>query len=175
MKQRLGEILIARRLITAEDLERALELQKDRGDKLGKILVDLGFVAVRDVLTALSEQLSIPLVTIEGAPPAIPETEGLSARFLRQFKCLPVGMTGSSLTLAMADPLDFETISAVSGFTGLKVTPVFALEQEVLDSIDKYYGEAARPDTDLEGAGAQATEDLEHLRDMASEAQSSAW
>ena len=163
-------MLIARRLISAEDLERALELQKDRGDKLGKILVDLGFIAVRDVLGALSEQLSIPLVAIDAPPPAIPETEGLSARFLRNFKCIPVGMSGSSLTLAMADPLDFESITAVGGFTGLNVSPVLALEQEILDAIDKYYGEAARPDTDIEGAGAQATEDLEHLRDMASEA-----
>ena len=51
---RLGEILIERRLITEEDLDRALELQRERGDKLGKILVDLGFIAMRDVLAALS-------------------------------------------------------------------------------------------------------------------------
>ena len=163
-------MLIARRQITAEDLDRALELQKDRGDKLGKILVDLGFIAVRDVLAALSEQLSVPLLTIEGAPTPVPEADGLSARFLRQFKCIPAGMSGAALQLAMADPLDFETIAAVEGFTGLKVSPALALEQEILDSIDKYYGEAARPDQDMEGAGAQATEDLEHLRDMASEA-----
>ncbi len=51
---RLGEILIERKLITAEDLERALELQKERGDKIGKTLVDMGFVAMRDVLAALA-------------------------------------------------------------------------------------------------------------------------
>ena len=55
--QRLGEMLVERRKIEAEDLERALELQRERGDKLGKILVDMGFVAQRDVLAALSEQL----------------------------------------------------------------------------------------------------------------------
>ena len=46
----LSEILIERRQITSEDLERALELQKERGEKIGKILVDLGFIAMRDVL-----------------------------------------------------------------------------------------------------------------------------
>ena len=51
---RLGEMLIERKLITAEDLDRALELQKERGDKLGKTLVDMGFIALRDVLAALS-------------------------------------------------------------------------------------------------------------------------
>src|SRR5438128_1224654 len=78
-------------VITAEDLERALQLQKERGDKLGKTLVDLGFVAMRDVLSALSDQLGMPLVTIDGPPAASLETEALSPKFLRQFRCLPVG------------------------------------------------------------------------------------
>ena len=52
---RLGEMLIERKLITAEELDQALEIQKERtADKVGKILVDLGFVAQRDVLAALS-------------------------------------------------------------------------------------------------------------------------
>ena len=47
---RLGEILIERKLITPDDLARALDIQKERsGEKLGKILVDLGFIATRDV------------------------------------------------------------------------------------------------------------------------------
>src|SRR5271157_2938702 len=82
--QRLGEMLIARRLIEPEDLERALELQRERGDKLVKILVDMGFIALRDVLAMLSEQLALPLVTLDAPPPAAPELEGLSARFMRQ-------------------------------------------------------------------------------------------
>ena len=167
---RLGEMLIARRLITADDLERALELQKERQEKIGKILVDLGFAAMRDVLAVLSEQLTVPLVSIEGPPPAAPETEALSARFLRQFRAIPVSLRDSTLELAMADPLDFETIAAVEAVTGLAVSPVLAAEQEILDAVEKYYGQAEKPETDLEGRGAEASEDLEHLRDMASEA-----
>jgi general secretion pathway protein E len=167
---RLGEILVERRLVTPEEVDRALEIQKERGEKIGKILVDLGFVAMRDVLAALSDQLSIPLVSIDGPPALMPETETLSARFLRQFRCLPLAMRDSTLTLAMADPLDFETINAVRHFTGLKIEPALAAEQEILDSIQKYYGETARPETDLDAAAEAATEDLEHLRDMASEA-----
>jgi general secretion pathway protein E len=167
---RLGEMLIARRLIEPEDLERALEIQKERGEKIGKILVDLGFVALRDVLAALSEQLNIPLVSLEGPPPVTPETEGLAVRFMRQCRFMPVAMQDSTLTIAMADPLDFETLSAVRGFTGLKVEAVLAAEQEILDAIDRYYGEAEKEGPDLEARAGQADEDLEHLRDMASEA-----
>jgi len=167
---RLGEILIERRLISAEDLDRALELQRERGDKIGKILVDLGFVATRDVLSALSEQLQVPILAIEGPPAVSPETETLSPRFLRQFKCIPVALHDHTVTLAMADPLDFETRSAVETCTGLAVQPGLAPEQEILDAIDRYYGQAQRTESDVTPTSAEADEDLEHLRDMASEA-----
>ncbi|MCC7496237.1 MAG: type II secretion system ATPase GspE [Bryobacterales bacterium] len=167
---RLGEMLMERRLITAGDLDRALELQKDRGEKIGKILIDLGFVAQRDVLAALSDQLQIPLVTLDGPPPAAPETEGLSNRFLRQFRVIPAAMEDSHLVLAMADPLDFETLAAVANFTGLRVKAALAAEQEILDAVDRYYGEAERPEAGFDDDRGLANEDLEQLRDMASEA-----
>ncbi len=168
---RLGEILIERKLISEEDLERALELQKERGDKIGKTLVDMGFIAMRDVLAALSEQLNVPLVSIESPPVVSPETETLSPRFLRQFRCLPMSRDDHTITLAMADPLDVETIAAVRHCTGLKISTVLAPEQEIIDAIDKYYGEsAARSEADFEFQAGEMSEDLEHLRDMASEA-----
>ncbi len=168
---RLGEILIERRLLTPEDLEKALEIQKERNEKIGKILIDLGFVAQRDVIAALSDQLGIPLAKLDSPPPVTPETEGLTPKFLRQFKCLPLTVTDSTLTLAMADPLDFETISVVKSVTGMRVKTELAAEADILEAIDKYYGEAAQPETvAVEETGGTSTEDLEHLRDMASEA-----
>ena len=142
--QRLGEILVARKLIETEDLERALELQKERGDKLGKILVDMGFLAQRDVLAALADQLGVPLVTIDGPPPSAPEIDGLSHRFLRQCRFFPVAIADSTLTVAMADPLDFETVAAVRAFSGMTVRTAIAAEQEILDAIEKHYGETDR-------------------------------
>jgi general secretion pathway protein E len=166
---RLGEILIERRSITQEDLDRALELQAERGDKLGKILVDLGFAAQRDVLSALSAELGIPLLSIDGPPAVSPEIEALSPKFLRQFRCLPVALHDHTVTLAMADPLDFETRSTVSSCTGLTVNAGLAAEQEILDAIDRYYGQTAKNEAEAVAPSADA-EDLEHLRDMASEA-----
>jgi general secretion pathway protein E len=167
---RLGEMLIERRLIEPEDLEKALEIQRERGDKIGKILVDLGFVAMRDVLAALSEQLEVPLAAIDGPPPATPETERLSPRFMRQSRFLPLALHDSTLTIAMADPLDFETQAAVRASTGLQVRVALAAEQDILDAIDRYFGEE-EPEAAAEvREAAEAGEDLEQLRDMASEA-----
>jgi len=168
--QRLGEILIERGKIETEDLERALELQQERGDKIGKILVDMGSIAQRDMLAALSDQLGVPLVPLEGAaPPTAPEVEGMSHRFLRQCRAFPMALTDNVLTIAMADPLDFETIAAVRAFSGLEIRTVLASEQDVLEAIERHYGESERQ-TFAEGALDEVTADLEHLRDMASEA-----
>jgi len=167
---RLGEILIERKLITPDDLARALDIQKERGgEKLGKIMVDLGFIAMRDVLAALAEQLQVPVLTLEGPPAVSPELENLAPRFLRQFRCLPVALHDHTVTLAMADPLDFETRNAVASSTGLTVLAGIALEQEILDSIDRYYGQTAKNEAELASPVGES-EDLEHLRDMASEA-----
>jgi general secretion pathway protein E len=166
---RLGEILIERGKIQQEDVERALELQLERGDKIGKIMVDMGLIAQRDMLGALSDQLGVALMTIEGAPPpAAPELEGLSHRFLRQCRAYPVSLLDNVLTVAMADPLDFETVGAFRAFSGLEIRTALAGEQDILDAIERHYGESDRPL--LEGLDAEAEENLEHLRDMASEA-----
>jgi len=167
---RLGEMLMARKLISAEDLDRGLELQKERGDKLGRILIDLGFLAQRDLLQTLSDQLQVRLVALDGPPLVTPETESLSVRFLRQFRCLPLSLDDSGLTLAMADQLDFETIAAVRYTTGLRVKAALAAEGEILETIDRYYGQEAKREGELLGEEGEGSADLEQLRDMASEA-----
>ncbi len=168
--QRLGEILIERGRIEPEDLERALELQRERGDKIGKILVDMGLIAQRDLLAALSTQLGIPIVAVDQPPPAAPEIDGITYRFLRQCRAYPVALSGPTLTIAMADPLDFETVAAMRAYSGLEVQTALAAEPEIIEAIERHYGEAERESVAGLGEDAEASADLEHLRDMASEA-----
>ncbi len=174
LMRRLGEILVEKGLLAADELEKALAVQSVRRDKLGKILSDLGYVAAREVLAALSDQLDIPIITATEFPAVSPEVEGLSPRFMRQFRFLPLAVEDSTVTLAMADPLDFETVSAVRLYTKLNVRALLAAEGDIEAAIEKYYpaeGVAAGADEAAALAGRAAdTEDVEHLRDMASEA-----
>ncbi|HPT26166.1 MAG TPA: type II secretion system ATPase GspE [Bryobacteraceae bacterium] len=168
---RLGEILMGRGQLTPDELDRALELQVERGDKLGRILVDLGFVSQRDILAALSEQLSLPVASLDAPPPMTPETERLAPRFLRQTRVMPLRIEDSTLVLAMADPLDFETRMAVRAATGLHVKVEIAPEQEIADALDRHYAELKEEEALVDGRdGEESAADLEHLRDMASEA-----
>jgi general secretion pathway protein E len=98
-------------------------------------------------------------------------TETLSARFLRQFRCMPLAAARiHTLTLAMADPLDFETIAAVRALHRPEIEPRWP-EQEIDPGRHRQAlrreRQAAQPSRSRAGA---ANEDLEHLRDMASEA-----
>ncbi|MEX2303997.1 MAG: GspE/PulE family protein [Bryobacterales bacterium] len=167
---RLGERLIQKGLLDSEDLERALELQKERGDKIGKILVDLGFVAPRDVLATLSEQFGVPLLTADELPGDVIELERITAKYMRQFRFMPVEINGSTVTLAMGDPLDFETLATVRRFTGLEVRTALAAERDILEALDRHYGEEERAEQDVAGGEGEDSADIEHLRDMASEA-----
>ena len=168
--KKLGELLMERGNLALEDLERALEIQRERGDKIGRILVDLGFISQKDLLLALSDQLGLPVAQLDGAPPVTPETERLSRRFLRQARALPLAIEGTTLRLAMADPLDFETLSAARMATGLTIEPEIASEADILDALERYYGEEDKDTSGTGRDGEESAADLEQLRDMASEA-----
>src|SRR5579864_7917780 len=107
-----GQLLRLRGLISEDDLKNALALQQERKDKIGRILIDLGYIAERDVLSVLSEQLKIEIFT--GEYPAVPiESVKLPYRFLRAYHTVPVHLESDVLSVVMADPLDLETQSAI--------------------------------------------------------------
>jgi general secretion pathway protein E len=168
----LGQMLQERGLLSEEDLKNALALQQERKDKLGRILIDLGYVAERDVLSVLSEQLNVPL--FKGEYPAVPiEATRLPYRFLRAFHTIPVHIESDVLSLVMADPLDLETQSAVRLRTGFSLSLNLGSETEIAEQLEKLYGGDESGGEKLietvgEAFGADE-ENIEHLRDLASE------
>ncbi|MBI3933420.1 MAG: Flp pilus assembly complex ATPase component TadA, partial [Acidobacteria bacterium] len=171
-RKRLGEMLMSKGQLQQDELDKALAFQRERPEKLGRILMELGFLSSRDVLAALSEQLEVPIVTARDFPVVAPEVEGIALSFMKQFCFLPLSVENSTVTLAMADPLDSETIAAVRLFTRKQVRVRLCSEQEIVAAVERYY-----PDAETESAEPalgtipnENADDLEHLRDMASEA-----
>ncbi len=112
--------------------------------------------------------------------PETPPLEGhLSYKFMRQYRFLPLAVEGDTLKLVMADPGDAATIEEVELLTGRRVIPFRGEEKEIIEAVDRFYGEGATTirkivedmdETEGEAAGEKEEEDVGHLRDMASEA-----
>lgn len=139
-KRKLGEILIDAGVLTREDLENALSAQKERGGRLGSVLVSLGLVDEDTMLTALETQLGIPRVELARYIINPEVARLLPEAFVRSHKVFPVERVGDRLTLAMADPLDVFAIDDVRISTGLDVDPVIASEAEIEAAIGECYG-----------------------------------
>ncbi|MFN8005691.1 MAG: type II secretion system ATPase GspE [Terriglobia bacterium] len=178
VRKLIGQILVERNLISSAELHNALALQRERNEKIGRILLDLGYLAEKDLNQAISDQFQAPVINASEFPAVPLEVQKLSYKFLMQFKILPLDLEGNTLTLAMADPSDTETLDSVRMFSGHEVRVRLAQENEITDALDRIYGagegnlsRVAGGDAILSGLeSAGGDEDIEHLRDMASEA-----
>jgi general secretion pathway protein E len=168
----VGQMLRERGLVSEEDLNSALTLQKERRDKIGKILVDLGYISERDLALVLSEQLNTPV--FDGEYPAVPVlSDKLPFRFLKTFHLIPVHFADNVLTIVMSDPIDFETLSAVRLRTDATPKVFIGVESEIDEQLERLYGaeeEGKRLIETLGDPSATDEENIEHLRDLASEA-----
>lgn len=170
---KLGEMLLSEQKLSRSDLERALEVQRSLGGRLGRLLVSLGVVSELDVYAALARQVGLPLVRQEGFPKNRPETTKLNTSFLLANNLLPLGDADSIELVpdfASIDPLSAPLRDALRLVFGDVPRIVFGLETEISGQLNEWYVQGAEEEAgDAEGQQ-EASEFIEHLRDMASEA-----
>ncbi|HNU70106.1 MAG TPA: type II secretion system ATPase GspE [Thermodesulfobacteriota bacterium] len=174
----LGEILVEQGKITPENLERVLAAQKESTLRIGRHLVTMGFASEEDVLRALSLQLDLPYITAKDYPAEPVMVDSITAKFMKQNRFAPLWASNGDLSIAMHDPLDVSTIEAIMMATGLRVRVGIGKEEDILKNVEDLYGSGAssmdRIIDDIEKNGedlvAEDAEDIEHLKDMASEA-----
>jgi len=169
-------LLVERGRLKQDDLARAERLLAEAPEnRLTPLLSRLGLVSERDLAEAWAETLRLPLLTAKEAPDAPPET-ALSVRFMRQYHAVPVGEAGPAVQLATADPGDPYIAHAVELACGRPVNMVVAARADIDDLIERWYGTGRSAlGTIVEGLGeggesASGDDDIEHLRDLASEA-----
>ncbi|HET7597197.1 MAG TPA: type II secretion system ATPase GspE [Burkholderiales bacterium] len=168
-------LLVERGKLKPDDLGRAERLLAEAPEtRLTALLARLGLVSERDLAEAWSETLKLPLLSAKDAPEAPPET-ALGVRFMKQYHAVPVGGSDELLQLATADPGDAYIAHAVQLACGRPVSLVVAQASEIDDLIERWYG-AGRSALGsivegMEGEGGEAAgdDDIEHLRDLASE------
>ena len=172
---RIAAALAARGRLKDIDLARAQRLQAEAGGSLCSLLVRLGLVSERDMAEAAAEVLGLPLVSARDCPDAPPENVALSLRFMKQQAACPVGEDAAGIDLLVADPQEGYAADAVNLATGRPVRVKVGLRSEIADLIERYYGQGrSAMGTIVENIGDEGAsgdeDDVEHLRDLASEA-----
>jgi len=138
-KKLLGEILIEKGLLTAEQLARALEEQSTTKELLGFILVKKGFVKQKDLLTALSERFNLPLVDLRVTRIDWDMLKYFSSSLIFDYHCIPFARDERCVTMAISNPLEAWTITrAEEEAKGFELKLALALREDIDDAIKRY-------------------------------------
>ncbi len=173
----LGERLIERGFVSPEEMERIAKLQGEQHTPFTRLVVELGFISEDDLLPVLSAHLGIPVVSWKDFPlnPLPVEPLFYAVDFLKLTRMVPIKAEGQELLVATTDPTDLCHLHALEVATGLRVRPLLAKEKEITARIEALFGNGNpnEPLTGLPAAreveGVVDEEEVEHLRDMASE------
>ena len=164
-KKRIGDLLIERGLITENELEYALDIQKQTHEKLGEVLLKNRIITAEDLASTLAYQLEIDYIDLNRVNISQELSDLLPRNTARQSHLVPVQRTDDTLYVAMDDPLNYYAIDEIRKFTKLRIVPMIATKEAVERAINALYGN--------EGAR-QAIEEIqrEHAEDASSSRQS---
>ncbi|MGV8942483.1 type II secretion system ATPase GspE [Thermomonas sp.] len=170
--ERIVSALLQRGKLKEPDLIRARRLQEQDGGSLLALLGRLGLVSERDHAEACATEMQLPLRSARDVPELPPEDAALGVKFMKQFHVVAVAADAGAVDVLMADPQDMYVMDAVRLATAREVRPAVALRSEIDELIERWHGQGRSA---MEGIvdsadGEAAFDDVEHLRDLASEA-----
>ena len=162
LKERLLDALIQQKMVSREDLTKALALQKAKGGSLSDILVGMGLVEQRALVTVLSEATRIPPINLAQTQLDKALTKVISQKLATYYAIVPVSLEQKTLTVAMADPLNILALDDIADATGLVITPLIATKEQVQGAIQELYGGTVNQAMqDLQEGGRAGSETLE--------------
>lgn len=138
-RKRLGDLLLEGGLISKEQLDEALEIQKKTGEKLGQILLNHDYVTQQDIIKVLEFQLGIPHVELETYDIDPSACMFVSESLAKRYDLIPIQIDNGVLIVAMSDPLNVFAIDDIKIYSGMEVRPVLATLKDINKAIDKYY------------------------------------
>ena len=167
--ERLVEQLVSRGLLKKEDLQRVLELQKQKGGSLSQLLAEMKMVDSRSLAAALSQILRIPTIGLSKMELDPKLIEAIPRKLAFHYQIVPISRIGSQLTVAMADPMNVLALDHLAQATGLTLTPLVAPQEEIQEGLRRLYG-GVMVDTleELKAPGSVPAGRLEVLTEAAS-------
>ncbi|MBP7217190.1 MAG: PilZ domain-containing protein [Candidatus Omnitrophica bacterium] len=141
IRKKIGELLLERKVITKQQLEQALQIQKEKGGFISQHLIVLGFTTEIEIANCLSSQYGFPYLPLTNYIIPAETLNTVPLKFIKVYSIIPVDKIGNLLTIAMADPLNDGVIEMLKQITNCDVEVFISTYGEIKQAIRRYYGD----------------------------------
>jgi len=155
-KVRLGDLLVQQKLISLDQLQFVLEQQKRSGRKLGRVLVDNGFISEDQISEALAKQLNVPYINLKYYNANLEIVRRLPENQARRFRALALEERNGAILIGMTDPTDLFAFDEISRILKRDIDVAVVTEGQLLETIDRVY----RRTDEISGLAKEISEDL---------------
>ncbi len=144
-KIRIGDLLVAAGAITDEQLQEALAKQKESGQKLAEVLLSMGYISRDLYIATLTQQLGLEYIELKACKLDDDVLHLIPENLIQKYNVVPIGfdeMNPNVLKVATADPMNLIALDDIGIATNCQVEPMFAMEDDITETIGKYFGNA---------------------------------
>lgn len=138
-RRKLGDILISAGVINQQQINEALKRQTEHGGRLGRVLVDMGYLSEEVLVRALSKQLSLPVINLRKTQISDEILRLIPVSSLMKHLVVPIAREGNNIKVAMANPLDHTAIKEIEFIIGGAVLPVVAPPSQIEHFLKQKY------------------------------------
>jgi len=146
LSKKLSDILTKNEVITEEQLKKAVDIQRQKGGQLSRILIELGFITENDLVQMLSHTFKIPPINLSKISIDPEVVKIIPIQIARFYQTIAISLLKNQLTVVFADPLNVLALDEIRTLTGYEINAVLATEAEILQAIDMYYSGSASDD-----------------------------
>jgi len=144
ISKQLGELLLERKIINEAQLQKGLQVQKEKGGLFGSILVLLGYATEEQIAQALTTQFGFPYLPLANYEVDSSIVKLIPENVSSQYNLIAIDKIGNSLTVAMSDPLNIHAIEDVELITNCKVQIFVSTQTDIKEAIKRYYGAVSK-------------------------------
>jgi type IV pilus assembly protein PilB len=138
-QRRSGELLVEEGIVSPEEVEHALKVQIERGGRLCSVLIELGYLDERELVSFLSRKFKMPHLDLSDLDLDVEVIKYVSPEFAKENQVVPVDRVGGMLTVAVVYPLDTVDLRHIEDVSRLSVKQIAATRSDVLKVIRAYY------------------------------------
>lgn len=147
MGSNLGELLVREQMLNKTQLKTAVDFQLKNEVSIGSAIVSLGYLSEEEMAQTLSREFGHPFIDLDQFEVYPDVLDLIPAEMAKKYLIMPIHLNRNTLTLAMMDPTDLDSLEDIKFRTGLSLQPVIASESAIVRATQKYYGssDAIRP------------------------------